>query len=558
MSEQGNKDVYDYDAIVIGGGHNGLVCACYLAQAGQRVCVLERRHIVGGAVCTQDDLIEGYKIDVGSSAHIMIHLTPVVKELELEKFGLEYIDCDPFAFAPVGGGEAIHFYRDVERTCEEIRRVSPQDADAYRKFVREWEAFNEGVFEAFLKPPTMMNIGRHMIFKRNKSKVNPVETMRRVFASYGQVARETFKHEGLRAALVWLAAQSGPPPSATATGDFLGWHAMIHKSGVKRPRGGSGALTQALAKCLEHHGGTVKLSAEVKRIHVRDDGKQRRVTEIELASGERVTARRVVSNAHVLTTFQTLIGRENLPEDLATRLENVRVGNGFGMIVRCAVSELPDYQVASPQTPRRQMDGSFDNSVRACHQGLQLLCPSIEYLERAFADYSNGISSTNPAALAMTFSAVDPTIAPQGRHTLFIWGQYYPFELANGASWNDIAEREADKLIDVVNSYAPNVKDSIIDRFVQTPLDLEQRLGLLRGNVMHVEMELDQMFMFRPVPELSTYRTPFENLYLTGASTHPGGGVFAASGRNTAQVVLEDAQGGTASRILRRAFGVGK
>ncbi len=157
----------------------------------------------------------------------------------------------------------------------------------------------------------------------------------------------------------------------------------------------------------------------------------------------------------------------------------------------------------------------------------------------------------------MTFSAVDPSIAPEGRHTLFIWGQYYPYELANGASWDELAEREADKLIDVVSGYAPNVRGAVLDRFIQTPLDLERRLGLLRGNVMHVEMELDQMFLYRPLPELATYRTPIENLYLTGASTHPGGGVFAASGRNTAHVVLADVRGAGNNIFgwVRRAFG---
>ncbi|MFN2454639.1 MAG: phytoene desaturase family protein [Pyrinomonadaceae bacterium] len=532
-----------YDVAVVGGGHNGLVCACYLAKAGLRVVVLERRHIVGGAVCTEDDLIPGYKIDVGSSAHIMIHLTPVVKELELENFGLEYIECDPFAFAPLPDGKtAIYFWRDVEKTCESIAQVSPVDADNYRRFVREWTALNEGVFEAFMKPPTAINLGRHMIFRRTGEKTNPAEMTRKLFTSYGHLARETFEHEGLRAAMVWLAAQSGPPSTAAATGDFLGWHAMIHKSGVKRPRGGSGALTQALARCLEHHGGLVRLSAEVERIEV----KEKRATAIELKDSERIEAHRIVSNAHVQTTFLKLIGAENLPDGLAKRVKNIRVGNGFGMIVRCAVSELPDYTAASSSE-------NLHGQPRACHRGLQLLCPSLDYLDKAYADYLHDRPSENPAALAMTFSAIDPSLAPANRHTLFIWGQYYPYELACNASWDEIANREADKLIDVVTRYAPNVRDSVIDRFIQTPLDLERRLGLLRGNVMHVEMDFDQMFLFRPLPELAQYRTPFENLYLTGASTHPGGGVFAASGRNTAHVILADVRGGITSRI-RRAF----
>jgi phytoene desaturase len=529
-----------YDIAIVGGGHNGLVCACYLARAGLSVVVLERRHIVGGAVCTEDDLIPGYKIDVGSSAHIMIHLTPVLRELELEKYGLEYIECDPFAFAPLPEGEgAIYFWRDVEKTCESIALVSPRDAESYRGFVREWGALNEGVFEAFMKPPTVVNLGRHMIFRRTEEKTNPAEMVRKLMTSYGALVRETFEHEGLRAALCWLAAQSGPPPNEAATGDFLGWHSMIHKSGVKRPRGGSGALTQALARCLEHHGGEVRLSASVARIEV-SEGQARAVL---LENGERIRARRIVSNAHIQTTLLKLVGAENLPGDLAKRVSDIRVGNGFGMIVRCAVSELPDY-TAAPSGGR----------AAACHQGLQLLCPSLQYLDHAYADYLRGRPSERPAALAMTFSAVDPSLAPAGRHTLFIWGQYYPYELADNLSWDDIAEREADKLVDVVSEYAPNVRGSILDRFIQTPLDLERRLGLLRGNVMHVEMSFDQMFMFRPLPELSTYRTPIRNLYLTGASTHPGGGVFAASGRNTAHVILQEI-GGPLSGWLRRTFG---
>ncbi|MBD0326250.1 MAG: NAD(P)/FAD-dependent oxidoreductase [Pyrinomonadaceae bacterium] len=530
-----------YDIAIVGGGHNGLVCACYLARAGLSVVVLERRAIVGGAVCTEDDIIPGYKIDVGSSAHIMIHLTPVVRELELEKFGLEYLECDPFAFAPLANGEgAIYFWRDVEKTCESIARVSPRDAESYRRFVREWGALNEGVFEAFLRPPTAMNLGRHMIFRRTNDKTNPAEMVRKLMTSYGSLVRQTFEHEGLRAALCWLAAQSGPPPGESATGDFLGWHSMIHKSGVKRPRGGSGALTQALARALEHEGGEIRLSAAVERIEVEDNT----ATALLLAGGERIRARRIVSNAHVRTTLLNLVGVENLPGDLAKRVRDIRIGNGFGMIVRCAVSELPDY-TAAPSGGRPS----------DCHQGLQLLCPSLQYLDYAYADYLRGRPCERPAALVMTFSAVDPTIAPEGRHTLFIWGQYYPYELADGLSWETIAEREADKLIDVVTDYAPNVRGSITNRFIQTPLDLEQRLGLLRGNVMHVEMSFDQMFMFRPLPELSSYRTPIRNLYLTGASTHPGGGVFAASGRNTAHVILQDLGGGRFANWLRQTFG---
>ena len=522
-----------YDVVVVGGGHNGLTCACYLQKAGLRVLVLERRPIAGGAVCTET-MFGGYRIDVGSSAHIMIHLTPVVQELELERYGLEYIDMDPFAFYPLPDGSgAIEFWRDLDRTCASIERISPRDAAAYRRFVDFWGPINEGVFRAFLRPPTPGNIIRTMAtgqFNRVEGPGDsPLDTLRRLFTSYGQLIDETFESEAMRAALCWLAAQSGPPPDEIGTGDFAGWHAMLHRTGARHPRGGSGMLTQAMQRCLEDHCGEVRLGAEVQRIVTRDG----RVCAVEIGEGssrERIETRCVVSNAHVQTTLLRLIGADNLPGDLAARVRRVRAGNGFGMALRCATTALPDY-IAAPS----------GGKPHPSHHGLQLLCPSTGYLRRAYEDYRGGLPARDPAVIAMTFSAIDPDVAPAGRHTLFLWGQYHPYELRDGQSWDTIAEQAADKLLDVVYRYAPNMRGTIVDRYIQTPLDLERTLGLLRGNVMHVEMSFDQMFAFRPLPELSSYTVPgIGGLYLTGASTHPGGGVFAASGYNTAGVVLRD------------------
>lgn len=522
-----------YDVIVVGGGHNGLTCACYLQKAGLRVLVVERRPIIGGAVCTET-MFGGYRMDVGSSAHIMIHLTPVVRDLELEKFGLVYIDMDPFAFYPLPDGSgSIEFWRDLDRTCASIEKVSPRDAAAYRHFVDFWGAINEGVFSAFLKPPTAGNLVRTMAggqFNKADNPAGPVDTLRRLFTSYGQLIDETFESEAMRSALAWLAAQSGPPPDEIGTGDFAGWHAMLHRSGAKHPRGGSGMLTQAMQRCFEHFGGEVLLDAPVKRILVKDG----QVAGVELESGEQIASRRVVSNAHVQTTLLKLVGQDHLSGPLLRRVERIRVGNGFGMVIRCAATSLPDY-LAAPSGGQPHWS----------HHGLQLLCPSTQYLRRSYEDYRTGMPAREPAAIAMTFSAIDPDVAPPGKHTLFVWGQYHPYELraetAGTTNWDDIREREADKLLDVVYRYAPNMRGAVTDRYIQTPLDLERKLGLLRGNVMHVEMSFDQMFIFRPLPELSNYKVPeVAGLYLTGASTHPGGGVFAAAGYNTARVVLKD------------------
>jgi phytoene dehydrogenase-like protein len=523
-----------FDVIVVGSGHNGMISAAYLARAGLKVCVFERQRVCGGAVQTRDDLIEGYKIDVGSSAHIMIHQTPVIRELELEKHGLEYIEMAPWAFAPeldaTAGkptGRAIHFYKDVDKTCHSIAAFSDRDAEAYRRFVEAWGPLNEGVFEAFLRTPTPFNLVRGMMGRSLKGS-DRTNMVRKLMAPYGQLVTETFENETLRTAMIWLAAQSGPPPSEPATGDFAGWQSMYHQSGMKRAKGGSGALTQALKRRIEADGGQVIEEAAVERIETDATG---RVRGIRLASGEKHDARAVVAACHIQTTINRLLAEAPLEKELRERVSSLRVGNGFGMIVRCAMSGLPEY-------PGQAANAA---GVSEAHHGLQLLCPSRKALDRAYSDYLAGRPPEEPLPLAMTFSALDDSLAPRGRHTLFVWGQYHPYELAAGGDWDTIAEREADKLLAAVDRFAPGTSGKVLDRFIQTPKQIAEMHGLLRANVMHLEMSIDQMFTFRPTPELSEYRVPgLKGMYLTGASTHPGGGVWGASGYNAAKVILKE------------------
>ncbi len=504
-----------YDAVVIGAGHNGLVCACYLAKAGHKVLVLERRAVVGGAVVTEE-VWPGYKVDLGSSVHLMIHRTPIVADLELARYGLDYIEMDPWASFPLPDGRAICFHRDLGKTCQSIAQVSARDAAAYEDFVQRWLPVSRGVFEAFQKPPTMASFGRHVIFARSPGDTT-AEALRMIVSGYGRLLRETFESREMQGAMGWLAAQSGPAPSEPGTGPFAAWWGAVHETGAFRARGGSGMLTAALRRAFEALGGTVLTDAPAERI-VMEGGRAVGV----VAGGRTYGARAVVAACHAKTTFGTLLRPDDLPPGLGRRLDAVNVGNGFGMTVRCAATALPDYGGGSPLP---------------LHRGMQLLCPSLEYLNEAHADYAGGHPSRRPPVLAMTFTALDPGLAPPGKHIVQLWSQYFPYDRADGRGWDETREEVADTICETLYAHAPNMRGAIEKRFIQTPLDLERTLGLLRGNVMHLEMSLDQMFAFRPLPEMAEYKTPLPGLFLTGASTHPGGGVFGASGLSAARVV---------------------
>lgn len=514
----------EYDAIIIGAGHNALVCGGYLAQAGYRVLMLERRPVVGGAVVTEEH-VPGYKFDLGGSAHILIHHTPIIEDLKLADYGLDYIDLDPLFFAPFPDGSHLMFYRDIERTCESIAAVSPEDADNYRAFIQRWQPIAEEMVNAFLHPPTMRNVARHLGWSMYRKSDNFLSAVNDAIRGYGQFLRQTFVSPKVQAAIGWMAAQSGPPPSEPLSSPFALWHPMYHVSGMKRPRGGSGMLTQALARMIEAHGGTIVTNTAVTQI-LTENG---RAVGVQTAQGERFTGRVVVSGAHVHTTMRMLNGAAD-PKRRAL-LDRARIGNGFGMIVRYAMDELPNY-TALPSPP--------DGTAGPNHTALQFICPDLDYLDRAYGDYLGKMPSRDPALIAMTFSAADPTLAPSGKHTLFLWGQYYPYELASGEHWDAIAQREADRMLSKLADYAPNVKTAVVGQLIETPLYLERELGLLRGNVMHLEMSIDQMFMMRPALTMSNYRGPIDGLYLTGASTHPGGGIMGAAGRNAATVLLRD------------------
>jgi len=520
-------------AVVVGAGHNGLVAACYLARAGLDVEVVERDTVAGGAVSTVERF-PGYRMDRGSSAHIMIRHTGIVEDLDLTSVGLEYQDLDPWGFAPFpsddGGPQGITFSVDLDRTCASIEALcGARDAEAYRAFVLDWSARNVKVFEAFQGAPTMSHLGRTLWGVGKSTGLDGLELSRQFLTSADSLLDEHFEDERLKTALAWMGAQSGPPTHEVATADLVGWNTVMHLLPPGHPKGGSGMLSEALRRRLESYGGRVRLGDGAAAITTSGG----RATGVLTDSGEHLPASYVVTGCHVLTTLD-LLG-DGVPGDLSARAgRSVRTGNGIGMVVRLGTSALPAYA------------GATDETYRA----MQLIAPSRQSLRKAHGEYSAGLPPERPAALAMTFSAFDDTIAPPGKHNVTVWGQWHPYELSNGESWDAIREREGTKLVEAVDRVAPGFAAGVEHMHVQTPLDLERELGLRNGQVMHVEMAFDQMFMWRPMPELAGHRVPgVAGLYLCGASTHPGGGVFGASGRTAATIALGDRSPSPLSRV---------
>lgn len=504
----------DFDVIIVGAGHNALICGAYLAEAGYSVGVFEKRDMVGGAVSTKE-IIPGYQFDLGGSAHILIRLTPIVEELKLERFGLKYFELDPLFFAPFPDDDAVFLYRDVERTVEHLEAKFPGEGVAYQRFLNDWQGFAQTVKDVFLATPSPFELGKKFAFGK-AAKLRWKEALPMIMKPYGEVVDQYFNEPKLKAMLVWMAAQSGPPPTEPVSGPFVLWHPLYHEGGIARPKGGSGILTQALKKHIEYHGGLVHVSSPIEEILIK--GSQAVGVG---ANGETYSARCVVAGTHALETFGKLLPESHRPPSA----KNMRVGNGFGAILRLALSEPISYTAAPGPEART---------------ALQLICPSVHHINAAYGEYLQGQPSSDPPIVAMSFSAVDDTLAPPDGEVLWLWAQYFPYELANNQSWDSIGDDVANRILDTFERYAPGTRDKVVGQLFQHPLWLERELGLHRGNVMHLEMSIDQMFMFRPFFGMADYKTHLKGLYLTGASTHPGGGIMGASGRNAARVVLKD------------------
>lgn len=518
--------------VVVGSGHNALVAACYLARAGRPVRVLERDSVLGGAVSTVERF-PGHRVDRGSSAHLMIRHTGIIEELELDRFGLRYLDCDPWAFVPAcpdTGAAPIVFHRDLDRTCASVATAcGARDSAAYRRFVAVWEPRARRVMRSFGGAPAPGHLLRS--FWGLDARAGGSALSREFLQTGDALLDSWFDNERLKAALAWFGAQSGPPMSEPGTAPMVGFAALMHTLPPGRAVGGSGALTEALVARLRADGGEIVADDAVTALTRRGDRWR-----VRTAAGREHTADTVIAGTHILTTLDLLGAGGFDPETLDGWRRRIRVGPGIGMVVRAATSALPRY----PGAPAAESA-----------TGLQLLVTDRRELRLAHGNALGGRLPPRPVVLGMSFSALDPGIAPAGEHQLSLWSQWHPYRLADGGHWSAHAESEADRIIGELDRYAPGAAATVLRRHIQTPVDLETELGLRGGNVMHIEMSLDQMLLWRPLPELSGQRVPgAPGLYLTGASTHPGGGVSGASGRTAARLVLHDSRRGW--RWLRR------
>ena len=516
----------EYDIIVIGGGHNGLICGGYLAKAGENVLVLEKHNVLGGFVTTEEALPEapGFKFNIGASEHGGVVDTPIVSDLELEKFGLEYMVREEMYFFPFLDGVAVPIYKSVDKTCEAIAEFSAKDAEAYRGFV-EFSSALLSLFGAvsYGAPPSFGELAGAMD-GAGAVGMDADRLIRTVLTSPRAVVNEWFESEYMRAALAYYGSVSQTAPSQSGSGYGPCLMGGCHSSGQWRPRGGGGMLIESLVRAIEHHGGTVQAEAEVTKIVV-ENGK---AIAVELSDGEKIEARHgIVSSIDAKRVFLDLVDQDLVDPQLIHQVKNITVAgtNVSEFKLDCALNELPNLE-------------RWDRGPEFIVSMVQP-CPSVDYLEREFVDIRRGEFPENPAFLFAVHSAEDPSLAPPGKHTLWL-SCFAPYELSGGRNWDDIAEQTADHLIDVVAQYAPNIKDAMIGRVIHTPLDWYRRTGAIAGNPNHMDMTLDQMFGYRPTPALCDYRTPINGLYLSGGGVHPGGGLNGVPGHNTAQVVLED------------------
>jgi len=523
--------VANYDAIIIGAGHNGLVAAAYLARAGKKLLLLERRPIIGGIAVTEE-IFPGYKVP--SCAHLAGNFSKqIVSDLELHRHGLEVLPLRPLLFAPAPDGTALVISPEFANTAQEIAKHSKPDADRFQPFCALMKRLSEFLAILYNAPlPNKANPGKPDLAKFLKlgwkfhrlGEKDMHEFLRILPMSIADLLNEWFESDLLKGALAgssMLASFVGPRQQGTAFN--LLHHQLGDSNGALRTagfvRGGIGVLAQALLAAAKTYGAQARTNAEVVRILVAADGV---ASGVVLKNGEEIRAERIISSVDVKRTLFGFLEPTTLDPHFFLQVKNIR-SRGTVAKINLALDRLP----------------KFSSSNAAALGGVIHIGPSLDYLERASDDAKYGRFSKRPFLEITIPSVADPSLAPAGKHLMSIWMQSAPYEL-RGSDWHAESEALGDAVIRTIEEYAPGFTNTILHRQVLTPLDLEQIYGVTEGHLYHAEMALDQIFFMRPVPGWSGYQTPIENLYLCGSGTHPGGGITGLPGYYAARKILKN------------------
>jgi phytoene dehydrogenase-like protein len=518
-----------YDAVIIGGGHNGLVAACYLAKAGFEVCVLERYHTIGGAAISEE--IAGAPGHYASTGSYVLSLAPqkILNELDLFEHGVELLPRTPRSFTPLPDGDSIVFWEDEAAFLKEVARYSAHDAGTYPRYEAMVERAAEIMDQFILRqPPSWAEFaaafnrpGDAAVFKYM------------ILGSVADLAEYWFEHpyvQGGACALGLIGTMRGPRDAGT--GYVKLYHSMGMATGKRGAwayvRGAMGSVTQALGRVARIEGVTIREGVEVAQVIVKDG----RAVGVATTGGEEIYGKTVLSNADPKRTYLKLVERSALPADYVRDIEAIQISSPV-MKINLAVDELPKY--AALDKPGRDFAWGQKGGVH--------IAPSIDYLQAAYEDARNGRPSDYPFFSVHAQSAVDNTLAPSGKHTISIFTQYFPYELAEG-TWDARREEIANHTLKRFSEFAPGFDQHIIAKQVLAPPDIEARFGLTGGHIFQGELVPEQAFDMRPVPGSKEYEGPLPGLYLCGAGAWPGGCVMGAPGHNAAHEAIDKLRAG--------------
>lgn len=514
-----------YDAIVIGGGHNGLVAACYLAKAGKKVLVVERYHTVGGAAITEE-IHPGFRVSVASYSCSLLR-PEIVEELRLADYGFAVYPKQPSYFMPFPDGQHLFLYADSrERSKQQIAKFSAKDPEAYDRWEDFWDRVCDVIEPTLMQPPISLGA----LADRFDQAGHADDFRRLMLLSTTDLLDEFFESEQIKAtmapqSLIGTAGGPGTPGTPYVWLIHAIGRAMGQRGVWGYVRGGMGAITQALAAAGRDLDVEIRTSAPVAEILV----EQSQAKGVVLENGETVRGRVVLSNADPKRTFLKLTPASALPAEFRARIDTNYRSAGPVYKLNLALHELPRYTAAPADMPPEVL----------CRATVDI-APTVAYLERAWDDCKHGQPSREPFIEIYSQSPTDRSMAPEGKHILSCFCQYAPYEPA-GRSWDDgLREEFADRVLAKLTEYAPNMHDAVIARQMLSPVDLERRFGLTGGHIFHGEITPDQSFTLRPVSGYADYRTPLPGLYLCGSGAHPGGGVTGIPGHNAAHVALTD------------------